>query len=251
MLTKELLTERYYVNKMSLFMQNDELLAKRFHNLYLFLKDYAESMDSINSALESTIYDILYPSNQANSISDDLLEKIAAIFNISRVVTVNVDSSIVNTINTTFNLTDTNYEFSTIMTFNLTNDQMKCLIYASIMKNAYDGSRSSIKAMYALMKKSFLLYGKDIYVNIEEASSAAAGTCTCYMDISGYDLKSDESNNYIKLFIAGMLTTESMGIAYTYAIINNDLICYFDSLPEGVKGQTHFDTVAGKASLFL
>lgn len=225
MLNDKLLNEKYYSNKLSLSMQNDELMIARVHDLFLFLKAYTNSMDNITVALKEILYNILDSSIDLDDyIYNDLLEKIAACFNLQRDFIIELDQTVVNSLNNTYS---TSY-FSTTMSLHLTNQQLRCLIYCNIMKNAYDGSRSSIVTMYNILQKKFKLGTNPLSIY---ESTFAAGICKVCLDIGNFDFSNNdtlEDANYIVMFLANLLTIQSMGIEYTTAIVSSDNLLWWN-----------------------
>ena len=133
--------------------------------------------------------------------TNDVLDKLAALFGVSRHFTV------INTVEGT----DTEYEL------NLSNSDLILLIKCQVIKNFFDGSFEELDGYYKLV-------GLPV---IALTDSNAVAKCNMYMLL----LQENEvSENVKKMFLAGLLSVESIGIQYTYNIVLAPNIAIFDSV---------------------
>lgn len=208
------LKEQYYINKLSLFIQQDYALVERFKDVFSFLKNYNDTIASVNYAI-STILTNIFNGDQ-EPVDDytysDLLDKIAACFNLSR----NFDLEYGN------NQSAANQFWADVVGsgatppthLSLDNEQLRFLIACKIANNSYDGSMSSTNDLYQIFINKFLSKHNaawHIYVN-----TTGNGLCTITLDIQTESLSTDiKLQEYIAMFFAEMIILKSLGITYT------------------------------------
>ena len=134
--------------------------------------------------------------NSENGTKSDILDKIGNLFGLKRRFSIDVNG--------------TTYEL------NLNNADFLTLIRCTIIKNYFDGSFEQISKYY---KDA----GLPVFV-------LTTGSAQCEMHL--IDLEDSEyaqSADIQKMFLAGLLTVESVGISYTYSIHTINNLAIFDS----------------------
>jgi len=134
--------------------------------------------------------------NSENGTKSDILDKIGNLFGLKRRFSIDVSG--------------TTYEL------NLNNADFLTLIRCTIIKNYFDGSFEQISKYY---KDA----GLPVFV-------LTTGSAQCEMHL--IDLEDSEyaqSADIQKMFLAGLLTVESVGISYTYSIHTINNLAIFDS----------------------
>lgn len=222
MLNDKLLLKQYYINKFSLFLQQDEILMRRIKDAVSFLNNVNDTTSAISIAL-STMMSGLF--NNMPFVEDyqydDLLDKIAACFNVYRKFTVIFDSD-----ETAF---ESQYSVTLPRDLELTNDQLRLLLLCKIATNSFDGSANTVNRLYNLfidkLKPKNIDDSWQIYaytINNEP------GNCGLVFSIDNYTFNDTTINQYFSLFFADMLTIKSMGIQYHKTVINAENILIFD-----------------------
>lgn len=131
----------------------------------------------------------------------DILDKLGNLYNLRR----------------TFNIEDPDDPGETI-TLTLNNREYLMLIKAQLTRNRYSGN-------YADMKKFFERIGLTVSIKTSEDYPATA-VLTLY---EFADSVFTVTENTEKMFRAGLLNCESVGIQYVYAVENLDTLAIFDS----------------------
>ena len=200
-----------------------------------FLNNYNAETTEINAAFASFLYTII--TTDAVEIEEykytDLLDKIAAIFNLSRNFVVDfkdpltrIEDTEAKTAFNVFNSSTANNTLST--TLSLTNNQLRTLIFCAIMKNSYDGSYEMIEKTYNTVIRliaseidvaaSWKIYQKTKYEMDQYGTSVIKypAAVDCILSYVNYDFNSDNAikSQYFTLFFAGLLTIQSVGIRY-------------------------------------
>ena len=202
MINETLLSFEYYKRKLPLYLQTCESFLSHFHIWHDFLQCIDTQSDVLLASLNIFDDDWLVI-NQ----NDDLLDKLASLYNVSR----------------SFQVTYTDSSGSTITEIlTLNNEELLTLIRARIIKNYFDGSTEQIQRYYDMLK-----IGE--FVQFTEATS---GFCQIIYNTN------DTTNNYSKMFLAGLLTIESMGIAYVRSLNQADAaLMFWDSTDWGSRWQ--------------
>ena len=202
MINETLLSFEYYKRKLPLYLQTCESFLSHFHIWHDFLQCIDTQSDVLLASLNIFDNDWLVV-NQ----NDDLLDKLASLYNVSR----------------SFQVTYTDSSGSTITEIlTLNNEELLTLIRARIIKNYFDGSTEQIQRYYDMLK-----IGE--FVQFTETTS---GFCQIIYNTN------DTTNNYSKMFLAGLLTIESMGIAYVRSLNQADVgLMFWDSTDWGSRWQ--------------
>src|SRR5574344_1521980 len=229
MLPDKLAKESYYLNKLTLFLQTDPAMVAQFKGLLELLQNVNGSVDAFFSAFSEIVTNIVvddaYFDRDTEYKYDDLLDKIAACFGLQRSFTVKYDSVTIGSIDalhnshTEFTETDDNFQ-----KFNLTNNQLRLLIYCTIMKNSFDGSRDSINKIYQITADDLL-----------------PAECKVIFDTSSLDLSDAVFNQYIGMFFAGFMTLKSVGIKYTQLAYDVANILFWTDAPTAASASNQWD----------
>lgn len=245
MKTEKLVTWDYYLQKLSLSVQNDELIVRRLHNVFLLLKSYDEQIDSFEEAL-STLLDVV--STDESSKSSDLLEKIASCFNINRKFVIDFIDPVTGEVDVAakeaFDEFNENIAHNQLpLSIELTDNQMRSLIFCAIMRNSYDGSYSMTKSTYDKLMKEYIAkdfsdagYETSTW-SITQLSSAAGGQCYCTFNSSfEFDETADPTTDkeyyaliqYFSLYFANMISIDSIGIYHIRKVTNYNSVLIWD-----------------------
>lgn len=166
--------------------------------LNLYDKDYLNTINNLETIEHTT-----------SDSQCDMLDKIAKLFGLTRHVKVTYDNEGVST---------TEY-------LDLNNKELLMLLKAQIIKNNWDGTLESLKSFY-----------NDISLNCHIYTASAIDdtepTAYCKMVLVNPHF-SPHSDNIIKMFKAGLLRTESLGIMYEDTIVDSGI---FGIWNEGVWG---------------
>lgn len=213
-LPEPLKTFEYYVKKCPIYLRNDENFLEHFRIWYDFLMgDFvhrgiypsAETILSLMNVFDTNYLDII--NSLEGDIGSDMLDKLGSIFNIRRNFSVNINNVV--------------HEIS------LADDEFLLFIKAQIIKNYSNGSYYQMREFY---DKAGLL----IYFN-----TTTSGNTTAYLLSLSSSADIAYSNNIKDLFLAGLLTIESMGINYMYNIQPYDKMLIWVALdaPDGWDGK--------------
>lgn len=223
MLSDKLKSFVYYERKLPLYLQNSYGFLEHFRIFYDLLTSDSNSsvVPTIDLLFELlNIFDRncteshqesyernLHYLNFVNSLPDandgnssDVLDKIGNLFGLKRQLSVSING--------------------TEHMLNLNNKDFLMLIKCTIIKNYFDGSYSELNHYY-----------QEVCLPVFTLTSAPA-RCDMYL-ISVKDPLYKYSSNVEKMFLSGLLTVESMGIMYTYAITGAQAIAEFDFSGEG------------------
>lgn len=248
MKTDKLLTLDYYVEKVSLAMQNDPIFMQQIADLVMYMNAFNNAIDSFKNALQLLLYDII--ANQSSTIEDytytDLLDKIASIFNLSRDFVIDFKNPLTNEVDTlmkagfdTFNLQVAHSLLST--TVHLNNNQLRLLIYCAIMKNSYDGSYEMLEKTYKTVRKfiscdiesatNWYIYQATEYIINDNVITGTPAAANCIFAYSNWEFEDNaenrEKSQYFTLFFSGFLTIQSAGIYYYYVSADLAMVLYW------------------------
>ena len=210
----------YYINKLPNYLQNSfgfiehfriwyDILVKDVINnadiflnlLLLFDKDYLTYLQSIDEEMSP------------DDITCDILDKLGNLFGVSRYITVEYEEAGVKK------------KESLI----LNNNDFLILIKAQIIRNYCEGTREQINEYYKSV-------GLEMYVQTDALEKA---TANMYLTTGSSSSSYNYSENIKKLFLAGQLRIESMGIKYTESFLNIDRLLFWDTINEA--GTTGWD----------
>lgn len=250
LLRTELQTYDFYRKSLSLFMKHTPSIQIRCDMWTNILKNVLSCADGMFDFLNIFYYEddknnYLYNNGYALSdTTENFLDKIAAIYGVSRQVVLTENYKYDETGNIIINTTPG------VVQITLTNRELLILIEATVRKYNFNGTRQGIREIYqgtalfdlnnyqgdnypieiqnyiANSKSiSFLTSLNIIYTdNVESPAS-----CTIIIE------RTDTTANIMNLFTNGLLTIESVGIQYTYidsaqfawAKFDDDKTCFY------------------------
>ena len=222
-LPSTLQTFNYYRYKLPLFLQNSYGFLEHYRIWYDFLvgastKNYegvVKTSDTIlylldifNADYLTLLYNIetetVEQADRDYNYSSDMLDKLASLFTIKREFRITY--------------TDENDIVHTNEQIKLTNSDLLTFIKIQIVQNYFDGSFEELI--------NYCDRANVKYVITNGAQPASADIYLIEIDGSNYVY----SDNIKKLFYAGLLRIDSLGITYTNTLLNLDNILVFDKL---------------------
>ena len=231
--TPALETEAYYVDKVSSAMKADTKFMAQLHDCCMFLKNYVTQINTLNAALASLLYDVIIDDNIAITAYeyDDLLDKIASIFNLPRHITIDFVDPFTNQKDESMEDAFEDFEQAIAQhtlkrNLDLSNTQLRMLIFCQIMKNSYDGSCIMAEKTYTTLSKILSSDPKNATIQnmgsweFFQFSLPDAGNAKNIFNYIDYDFSDDEVNQYFTLFFAGLLSIHAAGIRYDYTALD-------------------------------
>ena len=154
--------------------------------------------ESIVSVIDKTFafLDIFNTSGQHLSESADILDKLASLFGVSRQFSVTIEDK--------------------KKQLNLSDNDLLILIKCQVIKNFFNGTYEHLMRCFEIVN-----------LPIMPLTDTQPAHCKMYMLLQD---ENEVSQNVKDMFLSGMLSVESMGIYYTYAIQIAQNIAIFDSL---------------------
>ena len=207
----------YYKNKLPLYLQNSYGFQEHFKIWYDFLVGNISSTNNISGIVGTSdtllnlmnIFDSDYL-NYVASMEDsgatedepygtnsDILDKIGALLGVTR----------------NFKVTINNVEEE----LSLNNEDFLILIKTQIIKNYCEGTLEQINAYY-----------KSIKLQLYAINSSTPGQAILYLIVSKNDSRFSYSPNIKKMFEAGLLKIESMGIIYSNLSLDYENLLHWD-----------------------
>lgn len=201
LLPEKLMDFKYYRQKLPLYLQNSEGFVEHFKIWYDLLVGQQDEKTGVVGSLESVLSKINIFSDDFVNDSSDMLDKLGALFGVSRRLVV----------------TYQNNGTSTTEELNLDNDDFLYLIKAQIIRNYSDGTYAQANEYYNNAKLFVLTKNDD-----------TPGRVRIYLnDIS--DSSYSYSDNVKKMFLSGLLNIKHLGIQYLYSIQNLRQILIWDN----------------------
>lgn len=154
--------------------------------------------ESIVSVIDKTFafLDIFNTSGQHLSESADILDKLASLFGVSRQFSVTIEDE--------------------KKQLNLSDNDLLILIKCQVIKNFFNGTHEHLMRCFEIVN-----------LPVMPLTDTQPAHCKMYMLLQD---ENEVSQNVKDMFLSGMLSVESMGIYYTYAIQIAQNIAIFDSL---------------------
>lgn len=154
--------------------------------------------ESIVSVIDKTFafLDIFNTSGQHLSESADILDKLASLFGVSRQFSVTIENE--------------------KKQLNLSDNDLLILIKCQVIKNFFNGTHEHLMKCFEIVN-----------LPVMPLTDTQPAHCKMYMLLQD---ENEVSQNVKDMFLSGMLSVESMGIYYTYAIQIAQNIAIFDSL---------------------
>jgi hypothetical protein len=213
MIRKDLLDFQYYLNRLSMFMKESYGITEQVEIFYQQLKRVNEEYDYFFDQLD--IFNVQNKELPSNYVSS-LIDKVAAIFGCYRHFTINLEGTDID--------------------INLTNEDFITYIKCQIVKQNFDGTREQLKRIYTTIEEKETIKSEDsldlILVYMLNPTPENTLQCTIY-----WVNFTDYSENLQKLFLAGYLTIESMGVLYNRLLQNIDTLSVFADV-----GETYADS---------
>lgn len=217
MITQSLIPEilrdfDYYKRKLPLYLRSSKTFQEHFRIWYEVLVGNtghegvvgnAEILLNMLNIFASDYFDFLstVEGSSKDDTTSDILDKIGNLFDISRYLTVTY----------TIPSTTTVVENESLV---LTNEELLILIKARIIQNYCDGSLKQINDYYELM---------GLPIVVRTVSEAPATAEMYFIVFDDHALTNTE-----KIFLAGLLKIESMGVNYRFTTYNNDTVLVWD-----------------------
>ena len=154
--------------------------------------------ESIVSVIDKifAFLDIFNTSGQHLSESADILDKLASLFGVSRQFSVTIEDE--------------------KKQLNLSDNDLLILIKCQVIKNFFNGTYEHLMRCFEIVN-----------LPVMPLTDTQPAHCKMYMLLQD---ENEVSQNVKDMFLSGMLSVESMGIYYTYAIQIAQNIAIFDSL---------------------
>ena len=210
---QELLEFEYYVKKCPLYLQNDENFLEHFRIWYDLLAGSNKENGTINTSLNILYFMNIFDNNYLENINKlkddglkiDILEKLGNLFNVKR--------------NFSVSYIDNNQQVSESL--NLTDEEFLLLIKSRIIKNYSNGS-------YQQMREFYDKAGLQIYYKSEQS-----GSVNVILLVSDGTLSYSYTDNIKKMFKAGLLTIQSMGIQYNHTVTDYNVLLVWKENDDG------------------
>lgn len=220
LIPKTLLDSQWYIDQLGLLLKKSTTITEQ-------LRMYVSLIQSINDR-EVDLFNLLGTQddgsnewhlnlkkiNELDLTKSNLLDKIASILGLQRTYYFK---------GYRLPSPDPAQEGELFENITLNNDQLYCLIYATIVKNNYDGTAESIENLYEKLQKFFFKVSGISFEIKLVTNSLAPGECNVYFNSEKmYNNGSIEPNykKIIALYENGFFDFKSMGIHYYHQIIN-------------------------------
>lgn len=195
MISNKLLDLDYYLDKLSMYFKRCYGIEEQFAMINSIMKQMNDTLDFTHERLDimREDYDTIINQEQNGdtySNVSDILDKIASIYGVARTFSVSYTASSIS-------VTDKQ--------ISLNNAELVVLIKARIIQNTYKGTYEECMQLYRLIGlDQFIIINNDV----EDA------TCNMY-------LQPQSSENIQDMFLAGLLSLESLGITYNYDLVSS------------------------------
>ena len=201
----------YYRHKLPIWLQNSTCFVQHFKIWFdIFVGDRQVSGTStVNDVIENLLnifddnyltYIVSFEGSNADvenfdyGDASDILDKIGALFGVTR----------------RFNLTYDVEGVETTTTFSLSNYTFLTLIKAQIVKNYCEGSQQQIQQYYQSC-------GLPILVTTDDNT-----TCSLVLSLASLpQMTQTDQDDIIALFYSGLLTIDCVGVSYTYLVVGD------------------------------
>lgn len=205
MISKDKLTQEYYLNTMSMFLKNSYGMIDRE-------EIYRAVLNNVNDIGKLFIY-TLYVSNpnddeyfatieyDKDSVDGPMLDLVASFYGVTRSMRIKYS----------YNSTDYDENIT------LTNEQLKYYLKIIVAKTNYQGTYKELET----------LYGNDITYSFTDPDDSAL--CTIKSTSSRF-IDNGTLTNLGKLMLSDNILIESMGIAYTKLLGDIDLATFDNAL---------------------
>lgn len=229
----KLLTPEYYHSRMSLFMRNSYGMIDRCNTYVGILKNLYETGSNLLNRFNVFLNEDYFTINNVdeNSTEDEMLDVIASIFCINRKIKIKyVDADgILND-----KVVDKEYTEEIV----LTNRDLLAYIQVIIIKNNFQGTNEELQYLYNGTKTHYLVQNLGLIYTWCNSTMGSTQPLECLIYFKNVNDYLTTRPNIVKMFYAGLLTIESLGITYNKSCITNIFAGQFDNqfLPEGKTG---------------
>lgn len=214
-ISAELLTDTYYLNRMSIFLKESYGIKDRIAALCKIFKRIDYIYDKIINQLN--VFDDAYKKDfvdEEDHTTNNYLDSIGKIFGIVRSFTINYGSN--------NNPTSNNDLDGTKKYITLTNKEFLIYLKLQIIKQHFSGTREEIAMLYGEEQALNALSELNlIYITREENYHGEVNLY--WQNANGF------STDFKYMFLNGLLSIESMGITYSHVIGSIESIITFDS----------------------
>ena len=201
MIQQKLLDFKYYYNKLPLYLRNSQSFPEHFRIWCEFLNNINDISDELLGLVN--IFDTYYL-QKYSEVCDDFLDKLGALYGVSRNFSVVVDEEQGGIIE------------KVVKYVSLSQLEFLILIKSQIIKNFFQGTVQEIVQFY-----------KDANLPIFMQTLRSA-TCAVYLILGQVDGIDSNATNVINMFKSGLLTIESAGINYLYDVYNDATVLKWD-----------------------
>lgn len=231
MITQSIIPEKlksfdYYLNKIPQYLRSSVSFQEHFRIWYdLLVKGVTNNADILLNLL--LIFDPKYleylqsidEEMSPDSTYCDILDKLGNIFGVTR----------------HFKVTYKQQGVDITEQLTLDNTDFLILIKAQIIRNYCEGTRKQISDYY-------LSVGLKMYIQSDDNSPA---TANMYLATGVQGSNYSYSENVRKMFLAGMLRIESVGIKYVEAFVDMSALLFWDTINEDNSNGWGDDTYQG------
>lgn len=191
----------YYEQKLPQYLKSSESFKEHFRIWHEFLVGNEDNGLLYNEQVllaALNIFDKDYASNFLENESSDMLDKLAALFAVKRMLDVTY-------------LDDTSQPQTKKLS--LTNEELLLLIKSRIIQSNCEGSYEQIQEFYKGI-------GLDVVIHTRSSSADEPAVCTMALIVPSEGSEEEGPSENIKaLFFSGLLTIKSMGIRYIFTTI--------------------------------
>lgn len=209
MLSDKLKEWYYYKKLLPLYIQNSYGMNDNIQTYYQFLKDLDDLEDGICGSFGLLSIDIKKckqgDPSELLKINKDVLDMIASMFGLSRYLSF------------TYQENGQPVFYDTVVDGGLNDIQFVRYLQIKILNELYRGSFKSLRDSY---EKNTEAFNFNIPIYLTQGSNPA--TCTAYLIQTG-DLDFDFDELEQKMFKGGVYTPVSMGISYSYQIVDSNI----------------------------
>ena len=207
MLIDKLKSERYYLDKMSMFMRNSYGISDQLSIFITMLNLVDNSIDDVLRFFDIT-QDEVFLQIEEMGTSSDILDKIAHLYGLKRQFTLIYKDTEEHTVDVTLN-----------------NFELWLLVKAQLLQNCYNGSYGQMREYYD--KMNIPVY---IFTNSNSGQALIMLNTTSGITVKDVVYKFEDNPNVELLFKANLLTIRSMGIQYLTSTSSISALGVWDSL---------------------
>lgn len=182
-----------------------------FNSLNIFNKD--DDGRSSNISTSSTDYLAFLNTIRESSTETEVIDKLAHLYGVSR--NFSVQYSVSGT--------------ATTKELNLTDEALMLLIKCQVIKNAYKGTFEQLKELYSMIGLPVMIITEGLDESTGNYKNAHCRLILLRQTDTDYTGTGNPLLGVEDMFLAGLLTIQSLGIKYTYELYTAGTIAIFDS----------------------